>query len=59
MRYSAYLYRLAFAAVRQAPQLPLVRPCDTLATVPEDGCATRIRGVAVHLPQLAAFDLVG
>src|ERR1019366_5257102 len=52
-----HLLGLALAAVRHAPQRPVLRPCDSRAGIPELGRYTAVAGVLEHADALAAAHL--
>ena len=52
-----YLLRLALAAIRRAPESPLIAGADRIQRIPELGCDSGIRRILHHANALAVFDL--
>lgn len=52
-----HLLRLAFAAVRSAPERPLVTRANRIHRIPEFSCDAGVRRIFQHSAALTIFDL--
>src|ERR1700722_9009877 len=51
------LHRLAFAAIRSAPERPVIASTNCVATIPEFSGDPAVAGILDHAAFFAAFDL--